>query len=75
VSDIRSTDLTSCIHACTVGYFRSTWQLGSRARSGKADYRVDTVTGKRLRDNGNCKGVTVLAIGTAKLPTSSLGWK
>jgi hypothetical protein len=42
VSDIRSPDLTSRIHVGTVGHFRSTWQLGSRARSGQADYRVDS---------------------------------
>jgi hypothetical protein len=33
------------------------------------------VNWEKTRTNGNCKGETVLASGTATLPTSSLGWK
>jgi hypothetical protein len=42
------------------------------AQYGSWGYKVNW---QKTRDNGNCKGVTVLATGTAKLPTSSLGWK
>ncbi|MDT5041209.1 MAG: hypothetical protein QOE51_2194 [Actinoplanes sp.] len=42
------------------------------AQYGSWGYHVNW---EKTRDNGNCKGVTVLATGTATLPTSSLGWK